>query len=166
MTRSTLAAVAALLLASAPGLAQGKPGAPQTRAPAQSQPQTPPQVLMPEPGSEAWLRQRGETYSAAPDAEQDPAEVIMTGKLNSQIVANNNAVERAEAESAAAYEAENARWREDSARISTARAQWEADVAASDAARARYERDRAAWEAEVAACRANGRVCLVDAPKY
>lgn len=155
MTRFTFATVAALLLASTPALAQTKPVSP---------PQT--QAQPPEPGSEAWLRQRGESYSAASDAEQDPAEVAMTERLNTEIVAGNDAAERAEAESTATYEAENARWLEDSARTNTARVQWEADVAAAEAARARYERERAAWEAEVAACRASGRVCLTVAPKY
>lgn len=157
MTRFTAAAIAALLLASAPAFAQTKPA---------PQPQTPPRAQPAEPGSEAWLRQRGETYSAASDAEQDPVEVAVTEKLNSGIVANNDAAERAEAEAAATWEADNARWREESARSSTARAQWEADVAAANAARARYERERAAWEAEVAACRASGRVCVTEAPKY
>jgi len=160
MTRFTLATVAALLVASAPALAQTGP------APFQAQTQAQPRPQLPEPGSEAWLRQRGESYSAAPDAEQDPAEVAVTEKLNSAIVANNDAAERAEAESAATHEAASARWREETARISTARAQWEADVAAANAARARYERDRAAWEADVAACRARGRVCLTEAPRY
>jgi hypothetical protein len=139
-------------------MAQTKPGpSPQAVTPAQAP--------LPAPGSDAWLLQRGETYSAASDAEQDPAEVAETEKLNSAIIANNDAAARTEAEAAAAHEAERARWQQEAARSSTARAQWEADAAAAAAARARYERERAAWEASVAACRASGRVCLTNTEK-
>lgn len=158
MTRFALTATTALLLATAPALAQT------------TRPQTPPaetrSTAAPEPGSEAWLRQRGESYSAASDAEQDPAEVAATARLNAVIAARNAAAEQIETEAAAAFEAENTRWRAEAARLETARAQWEADVAAADAARARYERARTAWEAEMAACRRAGRVCISTAPGY
>lgn len=166
MTRFTLAAVTALLLAAAPVVAQTTP--PQT--PAQKTPQqtTAPAApaSSPAPGSEEWLRLRGESYSAAPEAEQDPAEVAETIRLNAEIVARNNAAERREAEGAAAWQAEDARWRAEVARLETQRAQWEADAAAAEAARLRYERDRAAWAAEVAACQRTGRCLPVAEPKY
>lgn len=160
MIRTTLACLAALTLAAGPAVAQSaKPVAGPTTAPTASTAA----AAEPTPGSEAWLRMRGESYSSAPDSEQDPAEVAATVKLNASIVAGNEAAERAEQEAMAAHAAEEARWRADNARASTARAQWEADVAAADAAQAQWIRDRAAWEAEVAACRASGRVCITPA---
>lgn len=118
--------------------------------------QTPPVA----PGSAEWLRQRGETYQRAPDAEQDPAEVAATTRLNAEIAARNAAAAEAEAQAQAGYESANMKWRAEAAAAETARAQWEADARAAEAARARWERDRAAWEAEVAACRASGRTCI------
>lgn len=159
MIRFTLAAGAALVLAATPVLAQttrpqatvsGKPGPASTT-----------------PGSEEWLRQRGESYRSAPDAEQNPAEVAETIRLNAEIAARNAAAERAEAEAAATFERQSAQWREETARLETQRAQYEADLAASNAARAAYERARAAWEAEVAACERERRVCVTTPPaKY
>jgi hypothetical protein len=165
MIRTTLACLAALTLAAGPAVAQSaKPGAAPTPAATTTTATT--AATEPTPGSEAWLRMRGESYSAAPDSEQDPAEVAATVKLNASIVAGNEAAERAEQQATAAHEAEEARWRADNARSSTARAQWEADVAAAESAQAQWARDRAAWEAEVAACRASGRVCITpSAPK-
>ena len=160
MSRFALAAMTALLLAGAPVLAQT---ASQKAAPPPAAEKG--AVSNPEPGSEEWLRLRGESYSAASEAEQDPAEVAATAQLNAQIAARNAAAERLESEGAAAFEAENERWRAETARLETERAQWEADVAAADAARARYERERAAWEAEMAACQRSGRTCLTSAPK-
>lgn len=157
MTRFTLAAVAALLLAAAPVVAQTKPPQPSDKTAAATSDPT--------PGSEEWLRLRGESYSAASDAEQDPAEVAATIRLNAEIAARNDAAERSEIEGTAAWQAEDARWRAETARLETQRAQWEADAAAAEAARLRYERERAAWEAEVAACERTGR-CLAPAPKY
>lgn len=156
MTRLTLAA-AALLLAAAPVIAQTPPPAgPPSGSEAPST--TPVEV-----GSEAWLRQRGETYHPTPDAEQEPAEVAATARLNAAVAADGQTAAQTDAERLAAYERANARWRADTAEIDAERARWEADRAAADAARARYERDRAAWEAEVAACRsAGGRVCVTD----
>lgn len=157
MTRLIFAGATALLLAAAPVFAQTTP--PQT-----PRVQTP--AADPAPGSQEWLRLRGESYSAAPDAEQDPAEVAATIKLNAEIVARNDAAERMEIEGTAAWEAENARWRAETARLETERAQWEADVAVAEAARLRYERERAAWEAEVAACERAGRICVTAPPAY
>lgn len=148
MTRQTLIAAAALTLAAAPVLAQNAP------APAN-----------PEPGSEAWLRMRGEAYNRAPDAEQDPAEVAATARLNAEIAARNSAADEAEAEATASFEQRNAEWRAETARLETERAQWEANVAAARAAQAQWERDRAAWEAEIEACRRAGRVCIVPPPE-
>ena len=128
MRRITLAGLAALSALAAPALA----AAPQ------------------DPGSQEWLRMRGETYHRAPDSEQNPAEVA----------AGNAAAAKAEADAQAAYDASNARWRAEVAAAETARAQWEADAAAAEAAQARYERERAAWEAEMARCRASGRICV------
>jgi hypothetical protein len=153
--RFTVSAAALLMLASAPVLAQTTP--PQT--PSRTTPQS-----APAPGSEEWLRQRGETYSAAPASEQDPAEVARTIKLNAAIAARNQAAEQAEAEAATAFERQSAQWRDETARLETQRAQWEADAAAAEAARLRYERDRAAWEAEVAACQRNPRACVTPTP--
>lgn len=149
MIRSSLIAAAALMLAGAPVVAQT---APKTPAPAET-------------GSQEWLRQRGEQYHRAPDAEQNPAEVAATVRLNAEIAARNAAAANAEAEAAAAFEASNADWRAETARLETERAQWEANVAAANAAQAQWERDHAAWEADMAACRRSGRVCVVAAPK-
>ena len=160
MTRFTPAAVAALLLAAAPVVAQTTPPQLPVKTTAPAVP-----AAGPTPGSEEWLRLRGESYSAAPEAEQDPAEVAETIRLNAEIAARNNAAERREIEVAAAWQAEDSRWRAETARLETQRAQWEADADAAEAARLRYERDRAAWEAEVATCQRTGR-CLTPAPKY
>lgn len=157
MTRIATAALVAALLAAAPALAQTKP------APARVQGSAP--SASPTPGSEEWLRLRGESYSAAPDAEQDPAEVAATIRLNAEIAARNDAAERRELEAAAAWRAEDERWRAETARLETERAQWEADNAAAEAARLRFEREYATWQAEVAACQSTGR-CLAPAPKY
>lgn len=159
MTRLPLAAAGALLLAAAPVLAQTT--APQATVSAKVQ--TPAATA----GSEEWLRQRGETYSAASEADQNPAEVAETIRLNAEIAARNEAAERAEAESQATFERQSAQWREETARLETLRAQYEADLAASNAATAAYERARAAWEAEVAACERARRVCITTPPaKY
>ncbi len=120
-----------------------------------------PQVV---PGSEEWLRQRGESYHRAPDAEQNPAEVAATVQLNAEVAARNAAAAQTEAEAQAAWESEDAKWRAEAAAAETARAQWEADVAAAEAAQAQYERERAAWEAAVARCRASGRRCVTAPP--
>jgi len=159
MTRFLLAAGGALLLAAAPVVAQTTQ--PQSTVSGKVQ-------VSPAPaGSEEWLRQRGETYSAAPDAEQNPVEVAETIRLNAEIAARNAAAEQAEVESAATYERQSAQWREETARLETQRAQYEADLAAANAARAAYERARAAWEAEVAACERTRRVCVTAPPaKY
>ncbi|RZJ04199.1 MAG: cell wall hydrolase [Brevundimonas sp.] len=162
MTRFILAAAGgAILLAAAPVLAQTT--APQATVLGKVQASTAPAPA----GSEEWLRQRGESYSAAPDAEQNPAEVAETIRLNAEIAARNDAAERAEAESTATFERESARWREETARLETQRVQYEADLAAANAARAAYERAQAAWEAEVAACERARRVCVTAPPaKY
>lgn len=162
MTRFILAATGGvLLLAAAPVLAQTT--APQAAVSGKVQTSTTPAPA----GSEEWLRQRGESYSAAPDAAQNPVEVAETIRLNAQIAARNNAAERAEAEAAATYERQSAQWREETARLETQRVQYEADLAASNAARAAYERARAAFDAEVAACERARRTCITATPaKY
>lgn len=165
MTRFAIAAAAALLMAAAPAGAQTKPPQARIQATEQTTAAAVP-VTTPAPGSEAWLRERGESYSAAPEAEQDPAEVAETSRLNAEITARNNAAERREAEGTAAWQAEDSRWRAETARLETERAQWEANAAAAEAARLRYERDRAAWAAEVAACQRSPRNCVTPAPKY
>ena len=149
MIRLTLTAALALTLAAAPVLAQTAP------SPTNAQ-----------PGSEEWLRVRGEMYSRAPDAEQDPAEVAATAELNAAIAARNAAAAEAEAAAAAAFEDRNAAWRAETARIETERAQWEANAAAALAAQAQWEREQAAWEARMEACRRSGRVCVTPAPRY
>ena len=167
MTRFTLAAAAALLLAAAPVLAQTtRPQAPVQRTMQEQATAAAMPTSSPAPGSEEWLRLRGESYSAAPEAEQDPAEVAETIRLNAGIAAANNAAERREVEGAAAWQAEDARWRAETVRLETERAQWEADAAAAEAARARYEREHAAWEAEVAACKRSPRSCVAGSSGY
>ena len=165
MTRFAISAAAALLLAAAPVTAQTTP--PQARIQNSGPTTAPaPPATAPTPGSEEWLRQRGESYRAAPEALQDPAEVAETIRLNAEITARNNAAERREVEGTAAWQAEDALWRAETARLETQRAQWEADAAAAEAARLRYERDHAAWQAEVAACERSRRVCVTAAPGY
>ena len=158
MTRTAAAAVACLatlMMAAAPALAQSARPAAETQATAPA---------APAPGSDDWLRQRGESYHSAPESAQDPAEVSATAKLNESIAARNAAAEEAEAAEQARFNSENQRWQDDAARSSTARVQWEADVAAANAAQARWERERAAYDAEVAACRASGRTCITPSP--
>ncbi len=165
MIRFTTATVAALLLATAPAVAQTT--APQLPVKATGQTTAPAApAAAPTPGSEEWLRLRGESYSAAPEVELDPAEVAETMRLNAEIAARNSAAERRETEGAAAWQAEDARWRAETARLETERAQWEANAAAAEAARLRYECDRAAWAAEVAACERSPRSCASSASKY
>ncbi len=149
MIRSTLTAAVALTLAAAPVLAQ-----------------TAPSPTSAQPGSEEWLRQRGEMYSRAPDAEQDPAEVAATARLNAEIAARNAAAAEAEAGAMAAFEDRNAAWRAENARLETERAQWEANDAAARAAQAQWAREQAAWEAQMEACRRSGRVCVTAPPRY
>lgn len=156
MTRIGLTCIAALTLAVAPAMAQTAPQA--------AKPAAEPQAAAPAPGSDEWLRQRGETYHSAPESAQDPAEVSATAKLNESIATRNAAAEQAEAADQARFDSETQRWQADSARSSTARVQWESDVAAANAAQAQWERDRAAWEREMAACRAAGRRCVMPAP--
>ncbi|NJC40387.1 Skp family chaperone for outer membrane proteins [Brevundimonas alba] len=153
MTRPSLIAAAALTLAAAPVFAQS---AQQTASASAGSVQ---------PGSQEWLRVRGEMYNRAPDSEQNPAEVEATARLNAEIAARNAAAEQSEMDGQSAYEQENARWQAETSKIETQRAQWEADTAAADAARAQWERDRAAWEAEMDACRRSGRVCISAPPQ-
>ena len=143
MIRLTLTAAAVLTLTAAPVLAQ-----------------TAPSPTSAQPGSEEWLRLRGEMYSRAPDAEQDPAEVAATARLNAEIAARNAA------SASAAFEDRNAAWRAETARLETERAQWEANDAAARAAQAQWEREQAAWEAQMEACRRSGRVCVTAPPRY
>ncbi len=156
MSRTVLTCIAALTMAVPPAMAQS--------AKPQAAPQPAPQAEAPTPGSEEWLRQRGETYHSAPESAQDPVEVSATAKLNEGIAARNDAAEQAEAAEHARFNSENQRWQDDTARSNTARVQWEADVAAANAAQAQWERDRAAYDAEVAACRASGRRCILTPP--
>ena len=126
--------------------------------------QTPPPATDAQPGSEEWLRIRGEMYNRAPDSEQDPAEVEATARLNAEIAARNAAAADAELKATTVFEEQNASWRAETARLETERVQWEANVAAANAAQAQWERERAAWEAEMAACRRSGRACVVPPP--
>ncbi len=153
MIRFALTAALSLGLAAAPVIAQ-------------TPPPPPPSAATPSPGSEEWLRQRGEAYSQAPDAEQDPAELEATARLNAGIAAHNAKADQIETDGQTAYEQDNARWRDETARLETQRAQWEADTAAANAARAQWERDNAAWAADLAACERARRVCVTTAPKY
>lgn len=153
MIRPTLSAAVALMLAAAP-----------LGAFAAAQTPPPPKTPVAEPGSAEWLQQRGEIYGRASDAEQDPAELAATARLNAEIAARTAAAAEEEAAAAAAFEKQNAQWREETARLETERAQWEANAAAANAAREQWERDNAAWEAEMAACRRSGRVCLASPP--
>ena len=66
MTRFTLAAVTALMLAAAPVVAQTTPAqAPVQRTTPQQTTAPSAPASSPTPGSEEWLRLRGESYSAA-----------------------------------------------------------------------------------------------------
>lgn len=150
MIRLILNAAVAVTLVAAPAVAGAAP-------------QTPPAARV-EPGSDQWLRLRGEAYDRAPENVQDPAEVAATARLNADIAARNAAAAEAETEAAASWEEQNARWREEAARLETERVQWEANTAAANAAQAQWERDNAAWEAEMAACRRAGRVCVAGPP--
>lgn len=158
MIRFTFAAGAALVLAAAPVIAQTT--SPHASVSGKSS------SASASPGSEEWLRQRGESYSAAPDAEQNPTEVAETVRLNAEIVARNAAADQAESEATATYERQSALWREETARLETQRVQYEADLATANSARAAWERARTAWEAEVAACERARRVCVTTVPKY
>lgn len=115
---------------------------------------------------QAYLKARGESYSRAPDAQQNPAEVAETARLNAGIVAGNEAADRTDAENGAAQQAAEARWREETARTETQRAQWDADKAAADAASAEHQRAMATWESLIRACEASGRRdCRVNDPR-
>ena len=107
MIRITLTAAMVLGLAAAPVAAQTAPS---------------PQAS-PTPGSEAWLRLKGETNRQAPDSRQIPAEVAETARLNAEITARNTAAAEAEARAQAEYEEANAAGR---ARPRAGRARWEA----------------------------------------
>lgn len=113
------------------------------------------------PDMQAYLQARGETYSRAPDAEQNPVEVATTAKLNATVAARNDDAERSEQESQAAHDSDAARIdaeaRDQEARYATARAEYEANVRAAEAARADYDRAQATWEGLVRACEASGR---------
>jgi hypothetical protein len=144
------ALAAALSTGSAGATPNGRVLTTQDR-PMQSAPAYPPTAdTKAEPGSDAWLQMRGETYRPGDAARQDPAEVAATARLNDEIAVRNAAAETLAARARLAFEDAQARWRAEAAAAETARAQWEADVAAAEAAHAR---DRAAWEAELAACR-------------
>ncbi len=121
------------------------------------------------PDMQAYLQARGETYSRAPDSEQNPAEVATTAKLNASVVAHNDDAERSEQESQAAHDSAAARIdaeaRDQEARYATARAEYEANVRAAEAARADYDRAQATWEGLIRACEASGRRdCRTPAP--
>ena len=156
MIRLTISAAAAsLVLVAVPSIAQ---------TPAR----TPPAAqAAPTPGTEAWLRWKGETNGPAPDSKQNPAELQATARLNAEIAARNAAADRQEATDAAAYQAalSAAGPAEDPAAAEARRAQWEADKAASEAAHAQYERDRAAWEARMAECRRDPRRTCTPQPR-
>ena len=116
MIRITLTAAMVLGLAVAPAAAQTAPPSPQAS---------------PTPGSEAWLRLKGETNRQAPDSKQIPAEVAETARLNAEITARNTAAAEAEARARADYEEANAAWRAEVARLEAERARWEAENAAA-----------------------------------
>mgnify|MGYP003575576518 CR=1 FL=1 len=153
LIRLSLTGLAALMLVAAPAAAQ-------QATPAATAPSAAP-AGDPGPGSGEWLRVRGETYPSGPESAQDPAEISATARLNEEIAARSAAAEQSDAVDRAHADAERERWREETARANTARVQWESDTAAANAAQAQWERDRAAYEAEVAACRAASRRCIV-----
>lgn len=155
MSRSLLTLVTAAALGLTFGLPtmaqQAKPVPPavQSTAPADS----------PVPGSEEWDHQRGETYRAVPDNRQDPAELEITGKLNSGIIVQNEEAARREAEIIASNDAAQESWQAEVARIEADNARIEAE---NTAAQERYQRDMALYEQSVRACeQAGGRNCLV-----
>lgn len=149
----TIFAIAALMSAATtfPVMAQQTKPVPPTAAPA-------PEV---ERGSDAWLQQRGETYRAAPDSQQDPKEQAETSRLNAGIAAQNAQADQTDADNAARFENETAEWRAERDRIEAENARAAAAYAtAVAAAEAENHRRIAAYEAAVAECeRAGGRNC-------
>lgn len=100
-----------------------------------------------------------ETLPRELDPTQNPDELAATDALNARVAADLADVDRRVAEIAAeeeakqaAWEVEQARYRQVVADAETARANHEAAVRAADAARAQWERDRAAWEEQVRLC--------------
>lgn len=155
MNRNAVTVLAAAALMSATGALpvmarQAKP-APPAAAP-------PPDV---ERGSDAWLQQRGETYNAAPDSQQDPKEQAETSRLNAENAARNARADQTDADNAARFEEETAEWRAERDRIEAESARAAAAHAtAVAAAEAENQRRIAAYEAAVAECeRAGGRNC-------
>src|SRR4051794_31463276 len=111
MTRTpiTALALATLLSMSAlPATAQQTKPAPPAAATA---------ATAPEPGSDAWLRQRSETYRSGPDSPQDPKEQAVTSQLNATIAANNAQADQTDADNAARHAEETAQWRAERDRI-------------------------------------------------
>jgi hypothetical protein len=145
-TAAALTAGLTLIAGAAPALAQTPPTAPGATPQATGS-----------AAQEAFMQARGETYHRAPDAEQDPAEMAATAKLNGMIAAHNAAADEQEAAEAAAYAEAEARYRAEAAAAATRQANYEADLKTAAAARAEYERARAQWEATIRACEATGR---------
>ncbi|MDB5421364.1 MAG: cell wall hydrolase [Brevundimonas sp.] len=153
-TRTPLCLVPAAVLALMAGaaLAQASPQTSPRTAPAAST------VVL-----DAQLRARGEAYHRAPDSSQNPVELTVTQRLNSDVAARNAAADRQDAttsarnaEDEAAYQADQAQYREDAAETQAENADRAADaraVAAFNAdQRARYEKAMADWRATMRAC--------------
>lgn len=152
MTRTPITALALATLLSISAL----PATAQQTKPAPS-----PATAAPEPGSEAWLRQRGETYHPAPDSRQDPKEQLETSRLNAAVAEHNAQADQADADNAARHAEETEQWRLERDRIDAENARAAAAYAtAVAAAEAENRRRIAAYEAAVAECeRAGGRNC-------
>lgn len=152
MTRTPITALALatlLALGALPATAQ------------QTKPAPPAASTAPEPGSEAWLRQRRETYHPAPDSRQDPKEQLETSRLNAAVADHNAQADQTDTDNAARYAEETEQWRAERDRIDAENARQAAAYAtAVAAAEAENRRRIAAYEAAVAECeRAGGRDC-------
>lgn len=113
------------------------------------------ELLRQKTGDDA-LEQKGETYHRAPDAEQDPAEMAETDRLNTDIAARNFEADQIDASARSvvasdedAYSARMAAYDAEVARINADNATRE-EAAAMD--RDRYAKEMADWRATVAAC--------------
>lgn len=115
-------------------------------------------ILAQSPSSlDAQLRAKGEAYSRAPDAEQNPDEVRTTQALNAEIVAQNELAQSQESFDAGATVEAQARYEADLAAAQSAQIQYEADVRAAEDARLRYAQELSDYEATVRACETGDR---------
>ncbi|CAN5263321.1 hypothetical protein BH10PSE2_BH10PSE2_15090 [soil metagenome] len=119
----------------------------------------------PQAGATASLEARGETYSRAPDAEQDPSEVDLTRRLNAEVAAQDALADAQERADQAQHAADVAEYKDASADVAAEndRRGIDADINAQSRAeydvdqQVRYDRAMADWRATVAACQRGER---------